>query len=167
MPQALKPLCLIQFWGWKNSLFPILALWGNKNWHPSMKVKKMDKFGNKSGLMGWKWSSLIAPGARKILCLILFWGWVNSLFPILALWGNKNSPPCMKVKKLEKSGNKSGLMGCKWSSLIAQGAEDPLSHPFLELRNSHFSQNWSSGVIRIGIPVWKWKRWINLETKVA
>ena len=38
MPQALKTLCLIQFWSWKNSLFPLLALWGNKKWLPSMKV---------------------------------------------------------------------------------------------------------------------------------
>ena len=32
MPQALKTLCLIQFWSWKNSLFPLLALWGNRKW---------------------------------------------------------------------------------------------------------------------------------------
>ena len=49
MPQALKPLCLIQFWSWKNSLFPLLALWGNKNWLPSMKVKKLQTFENKMG----------------------------------------------------------------------------------------------------------------------
>ena len=62
MQQALKPLCLIQFWSWVNSLFPLLALWGNKNWPPSMKVKKLEKFWNKSGLMDCKWSSLNAPG---------------------------------------------------------------------------------------------------------
>ena len=32
-------LCLIHFWGWMNSLFPLLALRGNKNWLPSIKVK--------------------------------------------------------------------------------------------------------------------------------
>ena len=29
-----------------------------------------------------------------------FSSWVNSLFSLFALWGNKNWPPCMKVKKL-------------------------------------------------------------------
>ena len=38
----LKTLCLIHFWGWMNSLFPLLALWGNKNWPPSMKMKKIE-----------------------------------------------------------------------------------------------------------------------------
>ena len=61
MPQALKTLCLIHFWGWENSLFPLLALWGNKNWPPSMKVKMMENFQNKRGLKGCKWSSLNCP----------------------------------------------------------------------------------------------------------
>ena len=39
MPQALNPLCLIQFWSWMNSLFPLLALCGKKNWPPGRKVK--------------------------------------------------------------------------------------------------------------------------------
>ena len=41
MPQALKPLHLVLFFGWVNSLFSLLALWGNKNWPPSIKVKKL------------------------------------------------------------------------------------------------------------------------------
>ena len=41
--------CPIQFWSWMNPPFPLLALWGNKNWPPSMKVKKMENFRNKSG----------------------------------------------------------------------------------------------------------------------
>ena len=41
MPQALKPLCLIQFWSWENSLFWLLAFWGNKNGLPSMKVEEL------------------------------------------------------------------------------------------------------------------------------
>ena len=64
MFQALKTLCLIHFWGWKNSLFPLLALWRNKNWPPSMKVKKLGNFLNKSGLSGCKWSNLNGPGAQ-------------------------------------------------------------------------------------------------------
>ena len=67
MPQALKILSLIQFWSWKNSLFPLLALWGSKKWLPSMKVEKMEKFGNKSGLLGCKWSSMNAQGTGNPL----------------------------------------------------------------------------------------------------
>ena len=73
------------------------------------------------------------PQALKTIFLIHFWGWENSLFPLLALWGNKNWPPSMKVKKLENFQNKKGLMGCKWSSLNAPGTENPLSHPLLGL----------------------------------
>ena len=40
MARALKLLCLIQFWGWKNPLFPLLVIWGNKNWPPSMKIEQ-------------------------------------------------------------------------------------------------------------------------------
>ena len=78
------------------------------------------------------------PKALKPLCLIQFWSWKNSLFPLLALWGNKNWPPSMKVKKVENFQNKSGLKGCKWSSLNAPGTEYPLSHPVLKLSTFHF-----------------------------
>ena len=60
MPQALKVATLIQFLSWVIPHFPLLALWGNKNWPPSMKVEKLEKFFNKMGLMGCKWSSLNA-----------------------------------------------------------------------------------------------------------
>ena len=82
MPQALETLCLIQFWSWKNSLFPLLALWGNKNWPPSMKVKKLQKYQNKSGL---KWTAngpVWIPKAPKTFCLILFLSWMNPPFAI-------------------------------------------------------------------------------------
>ena len=137
MPQALKPFCFIQFWSWKNSLFPLLALWGNKNWPPSMKVKKMENFQNKRGLKGCNWSSLNAPGTET-LYLIHLWGWENSLLPLLGLWGNKNGPPSMKVKKMENFQNKSGLWGCKWSSLNVPCIENPLSHSLLGLEESPF-----------------------------
>ena len=39
----------------------------------------------------------------------------------------------MKVKKLEFYGYKSGLKGCKWSSLNAPGTESNLSHSILKL----------------------------------
>ena len=41
MSQAFKDPILIQFWSWVIVLFPILATWGNKNWPPSMKVRKL------------------------------------------------------------------------------------------------------------------------------
>ena len=71
--------------------------------------------------------------ALETLFLIQFWSWVISLFKLLALWGNKNWPPSMKVKNLAKSGNKIGLTGCKWSSLNVPGTGNPLSHSVLEL----------------------------------
>ena len=71
--------------------------------------------------------------ALETLCLIQFWSWVNSFFPLLDNWSNKNWPPSMKVEKLEKLWNKSGLTGCKWSCLNAPVTENPLSHSVLEL----------------------------------
>ena len=64
-----------------------------------------------------------------------------SLFPLLALWGNKNWLPSMKVKKLEKVQNKMGLKDCKWSSLKAPGTETPQSYPYWERGNSPNSHN--------------------------
>ena len=55
--------------------------------------------------------------------------------PLLALWGNKNGLPSMKVKELEIFQNKSGLKGCKWSSLSAPGTETPQSYPYWEREN--------------------------------
>ena len=78
------------------------------------------------------------PMALKPLFLIHFWGWMNSPFPLLALWGNKNWPPNMKVKKLENFQNLKGAKGCKWSSLNSPGTENPLSHAFLEVRDFPF-----------------------------
>ena len=64
-----------------------------------------------------------------------------SQLPKLALWGNKNGLPSMKVKKLEKCQNKRGLKGWKWSSLNAPGTQTPLCHPYWEMGNSPNSQN--------------------------
>ena len=52
--------------------FPLLALWDNKNWPPSMKVKKLKNFQNKRGLMGCKGSSLNAPGTGNPLSHSVF-----------------------------------------------------------------------------------------------
>ena len=45
-------------------------------------------------------------------------------YPPTPLWGNKNWPPSMKVKKMEIFQNKRGLKGCKLPSLNAQGTEN-------------------------------------------
>ena len=47
MPEALKALCVIHIGSWENSPFPLLALWGNKNGFPSMKVKKLENLRTK------------------------------------------------------------------------------------------------------------------------
>ena len=73
------------------------------------------------------------PQAPKPLCPIQFWGWMNALFLLLALWGNKNWPASMKEEKLEKFDNKSGLKGCKWARFNGPGTENPLSYPILKL----------------------------------
>ena len=61
-----------------------------------------------------------------------------SHLPLLALWGNKNGLPSMKVKTLENFQNKIGLKGCKWSSLNAPGTQTPLSHPYLKVEEFPF-----------------------------
>ena len=69
----------------------------------------------------YKGSSLIAPVTKTLSVSFNYKSRMNSLFQLLALGGNKNWPPSMKVEKLENFQNKKGLMGCKWSSLNAQG----------------------------------------------
>ena len=64
MPQALKPLSLIQIGSCKNFPFPIISLWGNKNGLPSMKVKEFENVQSETGLKGCKWSSLNTPGTE-------------------------------------------------------------------------------------------------------
>ena len=79
--------------------------------------------------------------------------WLYSACLLLALWGIKKWVPSMKVKKLQKYVNKSGLMGCNWSSLNALGTESPLSHSVLKLEEFPLLHYWPSGVIRIDSPV--------------
>ena len=45
----------------------LLALWGNKNWPLSIKVREMENCQNKMGLKGCKWSSLNAQGTENHL----------------------------------------------------------------------------------------------------
>ena len=91
------------------------------------------------------------PKALKTPCLIHFWGWKNSLFPLLALLGNKNWPPIINLKKLEKFQKVRGAKGCKRSSLKAKGIENPLSHPFFKLDEFPFPN--------IGPLGWVWMPW--------
>ena len=148
-----------------------------RHWNPSV------SFFSGMGYPVWKWSQwkiirtkwaqraangpVWIPQALKPICLIQFWSWVNSLFPLLALWGNKNWPPSMKVQKMQIFLNKMGWKGCKWSSLNAPGTETPLSHSVLELEEFPFLHYWLSGVINFGLPVWKWKKWKMIRTKWA
>ena len=63
--------------------------------------------------------------------------WITPHISDFVLAG-KNWPPSMKVKKLQKFGNKSGSMGCIWSSLNATGTGVPLSHLVLGLDDCPF-----------------------------
>ena len=74
-----------------------------------------------------KWSSLNAPGTENSLSYP-FLELGEFPFLILALWGNKNWPPSIKVQKFENQENKIGLRGCKWSSLNAPGIYSPEYH---------------------------------------
>ena len=52
-------------WHWKysdSSSFPILALWGNKNWPPSMKVKKIKKKSESERCKGLQMVQFEGPG---------------------------------------------------------------------------------------------------------
>ena len=67
MPHTLKSPCLIQFWNWEMAPSSLLALWDNKNWPPSIKMKQIENFQNKMGLKCCNWSSLNAPGTESPL----------------------------------------------------------------------------------------------------
>ena len=90
--------------------------------------------------MGCKWSSLNATGTENPLSHSIL-KLDESPFSVISPLGYKNWPPSMKVKKLEKFCNKSGLKACKWSSLNAQGTQTPLSHPILKLGEFPFPIN--------------------------
>ena len=66
MPQALKSICVIQFWSWVN--LPLLHLLGKKKWLPSIKVKRIGNFLDNIGWLGCKWTSSNAPGMKFHLC---------------------------------------------------------------------------------------------------
>ena len=90
------------------------------------------------GLPAWKWKSwkiwatilaqLVAKGPTwmpQAPNVPIHSGGENFPFPFsaLPLWGNKNWPPSMKVKKLKNLSNKIGSIGCKWSNLNTPGSQ--------------------------------------------
>ena len=79
MPKALKPLCRIQFWNRKNSLFPQVTLWGNKNWPASMKVKRNWNLSEQNGLKGLQMVEFDCPRLSYPSVSSIFW-WIP--FPI-------------------------------------------------------------------------------------
>ena len=137
MPQALKPLCLIQF--------VELGELPSDNW-PSGVIRmgsqyesgKVGKISKQKGLNRVQMVQFECPKHPKPP--VSFFSGVGRipLFPLLALWGNKIGLPSIKVKKFENCQNKSGSTGCKWSSLNARGTENPLSHPILRLEEFPF-----------------------------
>ena len=105
-------------------------------------VKKLQKHGCKIGSIACRWSKrstkIYLPIQFGIWKSLFFLSQINPPFPLLALWGNKNGPPSMKLIKLNIFWNKMGSMGCKWSSLNATGTETPLSHSLLGLEEFPF-----------------------------
>ena len=79
------------------------------------KVSEQTEVGNLQEQDGLNWLQMVQfewPRHWKPLVLFNFEvGWISH-FPLLALWGNKNWPPSMKLKKLKILWNKMGLMGC-------------------------------------------------------
>ena len=61
----------------------------------------METFQNKMGLKCCIWSSLNAPGTENPLCHP-FLGLGEFRFSLLAVWGNKNWPPSMRVRPMNK-----------------------------------------------------------------
>ena len=109
---------------WPSGVIRIgLPVWRWKNWY-NFKMWEVQRAAN-----GPVWMSQ----APKPLCLIQFWSWENSFFWLLALLGNKNWPPSMKVKKIENFQKVRGAKGCKWSSLNAPCTQSPMSHLILKL----------------------------------
>ena len=108
---------------WPSGVIRIgLPVWNWKSW----------KISRTKGVYieGYKWSSLNAPGTKNPLS---HGGWKNSLFPLLALWGNKNWPPSIMVQQIENCKNKMGLKGCKCSSLSAPGTQSLVPHSGREI----------------------------------
>ena len=86
-PHALKPLCLIQFWSWRNSPFPLLAHWGNKNWPPSIKVKMMKQLPEQKWLKGMQMVQFECLRHWKLVVSFSLENGGITLFPIISPLG--------------------------------------------------------------------------------
>ena len=88
-----------------------------------------------------------------------------SLFSILALWGNKNWPPqyeCEKYGKFSKSERCKGLQMVQFDS--PWHLKSSVSSSF-KVGWIPFSHYWPSGVIRIGLPSMKVKKFETFQNK--
>ena len=136
--QAPKPLFPFQFWS-DFSLISLLALWNNKNWPHSIKMKHIKNCQYKMGLKGCKWSTLNVPNVPGTQTPLSQSVLELDFSLISSLWGNKNWPPSIKIKQIENGQNKMGLKGWKWSTLNVPSTKNPLFHSVLELDFSLFS----------------------------
>ena len=115
MPQALKPLCPVHFWSCVNSLFSLLALWGNKELAlPTIKVKSSENFRQKlaqKAANGPVWM----PQALKPFGLIHFW--VNPFFSFSASGVIRNC----KLRKIWKWNRRAECGESLASTIILRG----------------------------------------------
>ena len=159
MPQALKTLGLIQFWSCVISLFPLLTLRGNKNWPPSMKVEKGGKIWKQKWLNKLQMVEFECHRHWKPSVSFSFGVGTISLFPLLALWGNKNWPPQYEGEKVWIISEQKGFKRMQMVQYeCPKHWKSSVSFTF-EVGRLSFTHYWPSGVIKIGLPVWKWKSW--------
>ena len=152
-----------------------------------MKMKKMEAFWNKSCLKGCKWSGLNAPDTETPLSHSVL-ELEESPFPIIGPLGYKEWAPQYESEKVWKISEQ------KWFQQAANGLSRGIqrnftSHKWLQGMQMvqfewpwhwnptvssnfkvgwfPFSHNWPSGVIRIGLPIWKWKKCKNIWANVA
>ena len=119
--------------------FPFLIISPLDELGPQYESEKVGNFPEQNWLKGLQIVQFECPRHWNPSASSIFEVGRISLFPLLALWGNKNGLPSMKVKKLKIFQNKMGLKGCKWSSLNAPGTETPLPHPYWKLQEFPFS----------------------------
>ena len=113
-----------------------MALWGNKNGLPSIKVKKVENFLNKRGLIGCKWFSLNAPGTENLLCHSVL-KLEEFPLPIIGLWGKKIGIPSMNIREEKRFPSKVGY-GLKWSFVNVPDTQAPCSLQFSRILQISF-----------------------------
>ena len=183
-------LYLIHFWSWENSPFPLLVLWGNKNWPLSMKVKKLEIFFNKKESTNRldRIVSISHPPHKSLLF------WKFSYFFTFILGGQFLLPQranngkgefsqpqnWMRQGGLGSLGIQTGPFAVHVAHFVSESERckglqmvqfecprhwKPSVSSTFGVGRIPFSHYWPSGVIRIGLPVWKWKSWKISRTK--